>query len=747
MPYRDADGAVKKNENEAENKNGNLNNNNKNKPSLKLENLKKPQEEEPENATKAATIVIPPDGGFAWIVMIASFLNNLVVDGIVFSSGLFIEPIQFYFDRNLRCASESLEFNNVTQQICNNMTMEEYKNFFDGNEENPLLVSKASVALVGSLLSGFYLIVGPFVSALTNRYGFRLVAIAGSLIASTAFALCFFASNVYQLHILYGVFGGIGFCFIYMPSVIIVGYYFEKWRPLATGIALCGSGVGTFVMGPISKILIDTFEWKVALLIQAGMILCCSVISLVYRPIEPTIVSDAVIDEDADKNSPLTDGLPSPAFTKPLPEGRFAYSVPNSSHNTWMGTAHNTSYPTAAEIFKGSGISLERRPSLTSTLTQNNFHSTTKKLEQIKQAQKRSGHVTPTEEFSHPPHVLTINSQHPGLGPVGEAEEVEENESETLLEKPDSKQVTITSTSSGRRHTVSGRRIGTDSHSNSRRGSRQDISRPMYRDDIFFSGSLAKLPQYRSQTSIGYHMSVTHVPTQQDIEEEANNLGKCKICPEAVRRTLGTMLDISLLKNYSFILLAFSGFFTMMGFFVPFIYIVDRAKKAQMNENAALFLLSAIGIFNTVARIVCGWLSSMENISALMLNNVFITLGGLATMFSGMFMQVAGQYLYTAIFGVACACFSALRSIIVVDLLGLEKLTNAFGILLLFQGIAAIFGSPLAGFLYEKTGSYDMPFFVAGALILFSAILCYPLNIVKNWQEARATNKRKIASA
>jgi len=43
------------------------------------------------------------------------------------------------------------------------------------------------------------------------------------------------------------------------------------------------------------------------------------------------------------------------------------------------------------------------------------------------------------------------------------------------------------------------------------------------------------------------------------------------------------------------------------------------------------------------------------------------------------------------------AVFAALRSILVVDLLGLEKLTNAFGLLLLFQGVAATVGAPLAG--------------------------------------------------
>lgn len=43
------------------------------------------------------------------------------------------------------------------------------------------------------------------------------------------------------------------------------------------------------------------------------------------------------------------------------------------------------------------------------------------------------------------------------------------------------------------------------------------------------------------------------------------------------------------------------------------------------------------------------------------------------------------------------ACFASLRSILIVDLLGLDKLTNAFGLLLLFQGVAACMGTPIAG--------------------------------------------------
>jgi hypothetical protein len=48
--------------------------------------------------------------------------------------------------------------------------------------------------------------------------------------------------------------------------------------------------------------------------------------------------------------------------------------------------------------------------------------------------------------------------------------------------------------------------------------------------------------------------------------------------------------------------------------------------------------------------------------------------------------------------------------------------------------------------LYEVTNSYDAPFYVAGGLITFSAVLCYPLNYVKEWQ-AKKGNTSKVAAA
>lgn len=415
-----------------------------------------------------ATVVVPPDGGWGWVVMVASFCCNLIVDGMVMSASAF----------------------HVSYQ-------------------NEFGASTSSVTLVSSLLSGFYLIAGPFVSALANKWGFRPVTMVGAVIASAAFAASSLANGVVYLYFIYGFVGGIGFSMIYIPAVLTVGYYFEKWRAIATGIALCGSGVGTMVFVPLNNALINSVGWRNALLIQAAIILSCSMFGFLFRPLKPIQVS--IEDEPLEKEKMLP-----VIFTKPLPEGRYAFSVPNSAHNTWIGASSNSHYPTAAEVFRNVGGNVERRPSGTPTTTGPSggvlTSSNMKKLEQLSKAQRRSSGQSTPEDVSHPPPAFNNFNIPKELVTVGEAED-EENENETLIETI--KPIMLTE----RRHTVSGRRpILPNSKGGSRRGTITD-NRPMYRDDIFFSGSLVRIPKYQSQSSLGYHMSVTRLPTVNDVEE------------------------------------------------------------------------------------------------------------------------------------------------------------------------------------------------------------------------------------
>ena len=56
-----------------------------------------------------------------------------------------------------------------------------------------------------------------------------------------------------------------------MPAVISVSLYFERRRPIAVGIGMCGTGVGTFVFGPLSQYLLEHMDWKSAHFILGKM--------------------------------------------------------------------------------------------------------------------------------------------------------------------------------------------------------------------------------------------------------------------------------------------------------------------------------------------------------------------------------------------------------------------------------------------------------------------------------------------
>ena len=123
----------------------------------------------------------------------------------------------------------------------------------------------------------------------------------------------------------------------------------------------------------------------------------------------------------------------------------------------------------------------------------------------------------------------------------------------------------------------------------------------------------------------------------------------------------------------------------------------DRAQDLGIEKGRAAFLLSVIGISNTVARLLLGWLSDREWINRLYLYNSCLIICGVSMGASVFCTDYWTQVVYCAIFGVTSGAYVGLTSVVLVDLLGLDKLTNAFGLLLLFQGIASVIGPPIIG--------------------------------------------------
>ena len=76
---------------------------------------------------------------------------------------------------------------------------------------------------------------------------------------------------------------GMGLGLMYLPAIVMVGFYFDKKRALATGIATCGSGIGAFIFAPMTSTLIEHYSWIGAMWIVAGIVLNGVILGALYR--------------------------------------------------------------------------------------------------------------------------------------------------------------------------------------------------------------------------------------------------------------------------------------------------------------------------------------------------------------------------------------------------------------------------------------------------------------------------------
>lgn len=112
------------------------------------------------------------------------------------------------------------------------------------------------------------------------------MTIAGAILAAGCIIVSIFAQNVATLIVTIGFGTGLGFGLIYLPAIVSVTQYFEARRSLATGIAVCGSGFGTFVFAPLTELLIGSYGWRGAMLIIGGVVLNCIIFGAMFRPLE-----------------------------------------------------------------------------------------------------------------------------------------------------------------------------------------------------------------------------------------------------------------------------------------------------------------------------------------------------------------------------------------------------------------------------------------------------------------------------
>lgn len=207
-------------------------------------------------SVKTGISVVQPDEGWGWVVTAASFVAICITFGIINCSGLILSELVRLLDEP--AAKVSLVFS-----IMNALQM------FTGKCLNPSENRKA--------FKGESCYTGLLASALINRFGHRIVIISGSVLGFIGLAVSsFVVQYVIVLFVTVGVVCGIAFGLVFTPSVVGVGLYAVTRPALATGIAVCGMGVGMFVFAPLIAWLLDIYGLQGTFLILVVLIVNCT---------------------------------------------------------------------------------------------------------------------------------------------------------------------------------------------------------------------------------------------------------------------------------------------------------------------------------------------------------------------------------------------------------------------------------------------------------------------------------------
>lgn len=314
--------------------------------------------------------------------------------------------------------------------------------------------------------------------------------------------------------------------------------YFEKKRSFATGIAVCGSGIGTFIFAPLTEALINTYGWRGALLIITAITLNCIIFGALFRPLETsrprrkrTTSEVAVEMVEKEKLMAINEEIgssPSHAAASD-PVRRSVHDVPVN------GEMHRISQENATN----------------NTLTVN----------------AAVGDSSIARMARSQPQLLQVPTDVAG---------------------EDSRKFGSYGHLPSNRDTEAGFTVSSRKGSTADTRSHHGGSGVMYRKDALYSGSMLNIPEYRADPK-GFSGSVMRIPDDSTSATSDSN-EKVKVCGlipcnKESYDAYKEMMDFGLLKDPVFILFTISNFCTSIGFNVPYVYIKVRLTLMKKHNS------------------------------------------------------------------------------------------------------------------------------------------------------------------
>ncbi len=229
---------------------------------------------------------------------------------------------------------------------------------------------------------------------------------------------------------------------------------------------------------------------------------------------------------------------------------------------------------------------------------------------------------------------------------------------------------------------------------------------------------------------------LTPAPSNESTEQERhiNGNGNCEA--NEGNSTLDTgnkIFDFSPFKRTTYMLYCIGITSVAFGYYIPDIDLPEYAVSIGLTEQKAANLISIFGFANLGSRIVFWIVADFGPRTRLCFCGLPITFLGVIMVISivlPFFKSYPIFIAYAILFGIFIGGIASLFSVVLVDVYGLNLLEKSLGQAMAFLSPVYIFGSPLIGFLIDKSGTVELAFYIPGIVttlggLVFLSILCF----------------------
>ncbi|CAK9814391.1 Monocarboxylate transporter 10 [Anthophora plagiata] len=198
---------------------------------------------------------------------------------------------------------------------------------------------------------------------------------------------------------------------------------------------------------------------------------------------------------------------------------------------------------------------------------------------------------------------------------------------------------------------------------------------------------------------------------------------------------LKEVVNFSIWRKKRYVVWASSIPLALFGYFVPYVHIGKFVETVFKDADGKLPIM-CIGITSGIGRLLFGYIADLPRVNRILLQQISFLSIGVLTMLLPVTPSFMVLLLISLAMGLFDGCFISLLGPIAFDICGREGATQAIGFLLGMCSIPLTVGPPIAGLLYDHTGSYDLPFFLAGIPPIVGALTMFLIKFVKDEEQS-----------